>query len=165
MPADVARYDREVADAIAVYPTVPADWVKAVIGAESSFLDQDGDTWEPKVGGYAYGPMQVLLSTARGLGGALRNVTPEELRTPAIGILAGTGHLAQLIARYGYDFRRVYSAYNSGDPDRWSTSATVSGNVDRALGWLDQVGAGDALFWLMALLGVLVIVPAVKRRL
>lgn len=132
---DTTRYDAAIDAARLRYPLVPEAWVKAVIGTESSFQNIDR-TWEGAVQEYSYGPMQVLESTAAALG-----IDRATLQTLYGSILAGTAYLAQLIGRYGLDFRAVYSAYNSGRPDGWSLSSQVRANVDRALGWLDQVNS------------------------
>ena len=126
------RYSSEIAAAARAYPTVPPEWIWAVIGTESSFRDIYR-TWEPTVKEYAYGPMQVLVSTAADFG-----FNEGDLQTAAGGIAAGTALLAQLISRFGYDFQRVYSAYNSGNPDKFTISDQVRKNVARAVDWLSQ---------------------------
>lgn len=132
--SDTSIYDALVATAAGKYQ-VPAEWIKAVIGAESSFDPNVADRWESKVSEYAYGPMQILLSTARGLG---FTGTGAQLRQPAANIDVGAAYLARLRSQLGEDFRRIYSAYNSGNADRWETSSQVRANVERALGWLEQ---------------------------
>lgn len=134
-------YDAIVAQASAKY-NLPASWIKAVIGAESSFDPNVPDRWEEKVQEYAYGPMQILLSTARMMG---FNGTGAQLRQPAANIDVGAAYLARLRSQHGDDFRRIYSAYNSGNPDRWSTNAAVSANVTRAENWLGQFQSLDQL--------------------
>lgn len=134
--ADTSVYDPIVAAAAAAF-AVPAEWIKAVIGAETSFSTPAPDTWESRAGEYSYGPMQVLLSTARRLGFP---GTAANLADPAGNIPVGALDLASLRNRFGDDFRLVYSAYNSGDPNAWQTSAQVAANVQRALTWLNQFG-------------------------
>lgn len=119
---------------------VPVHWINAVIGTESGdvrtfrFRELTEPTWEPNANEFAYGPMQILESTARGLGYSGPAI---ELIQPAVSIPFGARYLAQLIGRYGgTDFRRIYSAYNSGRPDLWETSSQVRANVERALKWL-----------------------------
>src|SRR4029450_7443833 len=114
---------------------VPFQWVKAVIGTESNF-DPDAYRAEPRIGDASYGLMQLLSETARGLG---FSGDPAELYDPERNIDLGTKLLAQLRARYGADFRRVYSAYNSGNPDRWQTSSQVLHNAEGAETGLSQV--------------------------
>jgi len=117
---------------------VPFQWVKAVIGTESNF-NPGAYRAEPRIGDASYGLMQLLSETARGLGWS--GYDPEELFEPALNIDLGTKLLADLRGRYGDNFNRVYSAYNSGRPDLWETSSQVRHNVDRALDWLDRVMA------------------------
>ena len=114
---------------------VPFTWIKAVIGTESNF-NVGAYRAEPQIGDASYGLMQLLSGTARGLG---FSGDPEDLFFPEINIDLGTKLLAQLRSRYGGDFRRVYSAYNSGNPDRWETSSQVLHNVERAEDWLARV--------------------------
>lgn len=141
------NYDSEIADAAAAYPDVPADWIRAFIGAETSF-NAPPDTWEPKAHEYAYGPMQVLLSTARGLGFP---VGAAGLRDSAMNIMAGTALIHSWIPVVGDNFDRAYSAYNSGDPDRYLSSTQVAANVARAREWLNRSGvAGGAFPWIVA---------------
>jgi len=112
---------------------VPLQWVLGVIGAESSF-QAPAQTWEPAAAEYSYGPMQVLGSTARGLGfqGALG-----DLMAPETGIYWGTAYLRQLIDRYGFDFDSVISAYNRGHADK----VAGAGYIARVTAWLGQLPA------------------------
>lgn len=127
-------YTAEIDAATELYPSVPPSWIFAFIGTETSFEDPPV-TWEANVGEYSYGPMQVLLSTARGLG---FSGSADQLQDPATNIQVGTADIAGLIALYGMDFDRVYSAYNSGRPDAYLTSNQVASNVARAQSWLSQ---------------------------
>jgi soluble lytic murein transglycosylase-like protein len=151
---DTSMYDDAIAAAVAVYD-VPAAWILATIGAETSFQSPAPSTWEPTVGEFAYGPMQVLLSTARGLGFA---GSAAQLKDPATNIAIGAELLAQLRSSYGDDFQRVYSAYNSGNPDAWTTSSRVAANVARAITWLAQFtgtpAAADTVITPLAIAGV-----------
>ena len=108
---------------------VPVAWIKAVIQTESSW-NPKAYRAEPQINDASYGLMQLLYRTARGLG---YDGTPEGLYDPAINIALGAKLLGDLRVRYGDDFRRVYSAYNSGRPDLWETSSQVGTNVARAL--------------------------------
>jgi soluble lytic murein transglycosylase-like protein len=74
--------------------------------------------------------MQLLYRTAKGLG---YSGSTDGLYDPATNIDLGTMLLGQLRQRWGDDFRRVYSAYNSGNPDLWETSKQVATNVGRAV--------------------------------
>ena len=90
---------------------------------------------EPQINDASYGLMQLLERTARGLG-FIGDVS--ELYIPKINIDLGTKLLADLRKRYGDDFRRIYSAYNSGRPDLYLTSAQVAKNVSRAIASLER---------------------------
>lgn len=114
---------------------VPFAWIKAVIGTESNF-DAYAYREEPRISDASYGLMQLLTKTARGLG---FSGWEDDLYNPEINIDYGTKLLAQLRSRYGSDFKRIYSAYNSGSPDKWETSSQVAHNVARAEEWLAQV--------------------------
>jgi soluble lytic murein transglycosylase-like protein len=132
---DVHAYDDAIAAAAARHGIPPA-WVAAVIGTETSFVIPAPSTWEPAVNQYARGPMQILLSTARELVPA---IDAAALDDPATNIDIGAAYLRQLADRFGFDFSRVYSAYNSGNPDRYTDpSSATAGNVQRALQWLEQ---------------------------
>lgn len=131
------RYNTEIESAAARYG-VPPEWLWAIIGAESSFRDIYR-TWEPKVHEYAYGPMQVLQSTASDFG-----FTEEQLQTVQGGIDAGAALVADLMRRVGSDFNRMYSAYNSGDPEKWTISDQVKTNVLRAADWLARFAGIDS---------------------
>jgi soluble lytic murein transglycosylase-like protein len=112
---------------------VPEAWINAVIDVESSF-QSDAYRAEPQINDASYGLMQLLYGTAQRLGYA---GSPDGLYDPATNIDLGSQLLGQLRASYGDDFRRVYSAYNSGKPDLWQTSSQVAANVGRALAALE----------------------------
>lgn len=113
---------------------VPEAWIRAVIQTESSWRPEAYRA-EPQISDASYGLMQLLGRTARSLG---FDGDPKLLYNPEINIDLGTKLLGQLRARYGDDFRRIYSAYNSGKPDLWETSAQVATNVQRALTALEK---------------------------
>lgn len=129
-------YDSIIVDAAARY-AVPFEWIKAVIGTESSF-NPNAYRAEPKIADASYGLMQLLLRTARGLG---FTGDVSALFDPTININLGSKLLGQLIARYGQDFKQVYSAYNSGDPLAYLKSTQVKTHVDNALAWLAKFAA------------------------
>lgn len=137
-------FDAEIQAAASAW-NVPVSWIKAVIQTESAW---NPDAYNPNDPTGAYGLMQVLYSTAQALGYLGQ---PGGLLDPATNINLGTKLLSQLRASYGDDFRRVYSAYNSGNPDLWQTSTEVAGNVARALAALlsysveNPVGSGLVL--------------------
>lgn len=109
--------------------------IQAVIQTESSGR-ADIITPEPRVRSAAYGLMQLLPETARGLGYA----GPDEgLLDPDTNVMLGTKLWAQLMRNFGPDRRRVYSAYNSGNPDRFRTSEQVRSNVNRFIENLSQL--------------------------
>ena len=114
---------------------VPAPWISAVIMTESSGNPMAYRA-EPQIGDASYGLMQLLMSTARGLG---YTGDANGLYDAATNIDLGTRLLSDLRRRYGTDFDRIYSAYNSGSPSKYLTSSQVAANVARARDWLQQV--------------------------
>ncbi len=108
---------------------VPESWIQAVIEVESAWNPQAYRA-EPQIQDASRGLMQILGRTARGLG---FTGDPADLFNVEINIDLGTKLLGQLRERYGDDFRRVYSAYNSGKPDLYKTSSQVAANVARAV--------------------------------
>jgi soluble lytic murein transglycosylase-like protein len=132
---DEGFYDGFAASAAARHG-VPVSWIKAVIGTETSFEIPAPRRWEPKVQEYAYGPMQILLSTADQL---YPGISAAELESADANVDVGAAYIRRLMDSYGGDFRDVYSAYNSGNPERWhDPSSPTAANVTRALGWLDR---------------------------
>lgn len=113
---------------------VPVPWIKAVIGTESSW-NPKAYRAEPKINDASYGLMQLLGRTAKSLG---YQGQPDGLYDPALNISLGTKLLGQLRSRYGDDFERCYSAYNSGNPDLYLANAQVGLNVARAVDWLSK---------------------------
>lgn len=126
-------FDYQIQLASAIYD-VPISWIQAVIQTESSW-NPYAYRYEPKINDASYGLMQLLTSTARGLG---YGGTPDGLFDPDVNVDLGTRLLAQLRGRFGNDFTRVYSAYNSGSPDKWLTSSQVAAHVAVALQNLEQ---------------------------
>ncbi len=124
----------ELIDKSSVDYFVPADWIRAVIDVESNW-DTFAYRAEPRINDASYGLMQLLNTTARSLGFTGQ---PEELYKPEINIPLGAQLLGQLRSKYGDDFRRIYSAYNSGSPDKWMTSSEVAKNTQRALDALER---------------------------
>lgn len=150
-------YDAEISQASQQYQ-VPEEWIRAVIETESSW-NPNAYKYEAKINDASYGLMQILGKTAIGLG--FEGDVYNDLYDPALNIDLGTMDLAQLIRSYGTDFRRVYSAYNSGNPDLWQTSQEVAAHVANAVNNLAKwtaaqpAGAGfvvfliAAFFWLL----------------
>jgi soluble lytic murein transglycosylase-like protein len=134
---------------------VPEEWIRAVIETESSW-NPNAYRYEAKIKDASYGLMQVLGKTAVGLGftGDVYN----DLYDPETNINLGTEDLAQLRHSYGNDFQRVYSAYNSGNPDLWQSSEEVAANVERAVAnlakWTTTEPAGAGILVLLIALGV-----------
>lgn len=120
---------------------VPEPWIRAVIQTESSWNPQAYRA-EPQISDASYGLMQLLETTARGLG---FTGNAADLYEPEINIPLGTKLLSQLRIRYGDDFRRIYSAYNSGKPDLYLTSTQVRKNVERAVAALEKYAAEAVL--------------------
>lgn len=148
-------YESQILQAATKYG-VPVPWIQAVIETESS--------WVPTVHptGDGYGLMQLLETTARGLG---FTGDVSGLFDPATNIDLGTKYLRQLRNSYGDNFQRVYSAYNSGNPDLYLTSSQVAANVSRAVGFLTKwtnaaVGAvtGNPLASAIVILGAALLV-------
>jgi len=135
-------FDTEIATSARLY-NVPETWVRAVIETESSWKP-NAFRAEPKINDASYGLMQLLYRTAQNLG---YTGTRDGLYDPIVNIDLGTKLLGQLRALYGDDFQRVYSAYNSGSPDRWLTSTEVGRNVSRAVDNLSKwISAGVSQF-------------------
>src|SRR6516225_11462624 len=109
-----------IAHASAEY-NVPQDWIAAVIAQESAWNTSAYTPVEE-----SYGLMQVRLVTARSLGFA---GDPGELFDPDLNIHLGTQLLGQLRQHYGDNLARVYSAYNSGNPDYYKTNPVVAAHV------------------------------------
>jgi soluble lytic murein transglycosylase-like protein len=134
---------------------VPEEWIRAVIETESSW-NPNAYRYEEKIKDASYGLMQILGRTAIGLG--FEGDVYHDLYDPALNIDLGTMDLAQLIKSYGTDFRRVYSAYNSGNPDLWQTSTQVAANVARAAAnlekWTTTTPAGAGTLLLLIAFGV-----------
>lgn len=124
----------DLISAAAIRNTIPESWIRAVIEVESSW-NPDAYRAEPKIQDASYGLMQVLEGTARGLG---FTGPKEDLFLPHVSIDLGAQLLGDLRRKYGDDFRRIYSAYNSGRPDLWQTSTQVASNVSRALAALER---------------------------
>lgn len=113
---------------------VPESWIRATIDVESNW-NPDAYRQEAKLNDASYGLMQVLETTARGLG---FTGDVNELFDPETSITWGTKLLGDLRRQWGDDFRLVYSAYNSGNPHLWQTSPEVAANVERALKALEK---------------------------
>lgn len=151
-------FDNEIQQASQTHQ-VPVSWIQAVIETESSW-NTKAYRAEPRINDASYGLMQLLYKTAAGLG---YTGTPQGLYDPATNIELGTKLLAQLRAQHGDDFRRVYSAYNSGSPDMWQRSTQVAANVARAVDNLSKWVSSEVAAFVTSpesngLVGLLVVV-------
>ena len=157
-------FDQEITQASDRYG-VPESWIRAVIETESSW-NPNAYRYESKVKDASYGLMQVLGRTAIGLG--FEGDVYHDLYNPAINIDLGTEDLAQLIHVHGTDFRRVYSAYNSGNPDLWETSQEVAAHVANAVAnlakWSTEGPGGAGLLVLLIAFGVWLLSGGTNRR-
>jgi soluble lytic murein transglycosylase-like protein len=119
---------------------VDANDIAAVIQTESSG-DPNAFRAEPKYPPGSYGLMQLLYTTAQGLG---YTGAPEGLYDPQTNIMLGTQLLAELQAKYGSDKAAIYSAYNSGSGTAYQTSSEVASNVQRFLSNLSSLASSAA---------------------
>jgi soluble lytic murein transglycosylase-like protein len=90
--------------------------VKALIAKESGF-QPDRVRGEPQIGDASVGLMQVLYSTAKGLGYPGPVGSPQGLTglfAPGTNIYLGTKYLHQLLSKTGGDLDAAWSAYNGG---------------------------------------------------
>lgn len=103
--ANERRYDAAISAAAAAY-AVPVALIKAVIGAESSFVNGVPSS-------SSYGLMQLYPPTAQGY---VPGVTAAALQWDAsLNIDIGTRHLRHLLDVFGGNLARVASAYNAGE--------------------------------------------------
>lgn len=102
-------YDTEVLAAQRAFPTVPVEVIKAVIAKESAFR-ASAVRGEPQREDASIGLMQVLMSTAKGLG-FVGDV--DKLLIPGVNVYYGTKLLASNYARAG-NWPDAISAYNGG---------------------------------------------------
>jgi len=153
-------FDEFISQASQAY-NVPESWIRAVIETESSW-NPNAYRYESKIKDASYGLMQLLGKTAIGLG--FKGDVYNGLYDPETNIDLGTRDLAQLRAIHGDDFRRVYSAYNSGDPDLWETSAQVAAHVANAVANLAKWGGDQTgTLGIILLLGVAVFLWASRK--
>jgi soluble lytic murein transglycosylase-like protein len=131
-------YDEIIAKYANVY-NVPEPWIRAFIQTESSF-NPTAYRAEPQINDASYGLMQLLYSTARGLG---YTGTPEGLYDPETNIALGTKLMYQLRAKYGDDIQAVYSAYNSGSGTAYLSNSSVAQHVANMLKNFEAVIAAN----------------------
>jgi hypothetical protein len=90
--------------------------VKALIAKESAF-NPERVRGEPQIGDASVGLMQLLYSTARGLGFPGPIGSPNDLTglfAPGANIYVGAKYLHQLLSKTGGDLDAAWSAYNGG---------------------------------------------------
>lgn len=135
-------YDQHVNAAVDALPWATLSkeqaraFVKAVIASESSFNPR-ALRGELQIGDASVGLMQLLYSTARGLGYPGTRPTDADrvnltgLYSPKMNIALGAKHLSQLIEWAGGDMHRAASAYNGGDRPGLGlgTRATKAGKI------------------------------------
>lgn len=126
-------FDSFVSKYAAIY-SVPEAWIQAVIQTESSG-NPNAYRAEPRINDASYGLMQLLFGTAKKLG---YTGEPNGLFDPDTNIRLGAKLLADLRSRYGENAERVYSAYNSGNPDAFKSNTQVSTNVERFMSNLES---------------------------
>lgn len=132
------EFDAAVKAASAEF-SVRVPLIKGVIGAESAFVPT-ARRGEPQLGDASYGLMQVLYSTAKGLG---YSGTPDGLRDPATNIHYGTKLLAQNLSRTGGDEASAISAYNGGFRPSLGFGARATRPLRVCLAW-KQTAPRDA---------------------
>lgn len=118
-----AKYDALVTatvEALRPWPvadeTQVAPALKSLIGIESAF-DSAAHRGEPQIGDASVGLMQILLSTAKGLGYPGVMGTPEAqdgLFWPDTNVWYGASLFKRLLSQTHGDFRAAVSAYNGG---------------------------------------------------
>lgn len=117
---------------------LPIEWLNGVIAQESAFKPR-AIRGEPHLGDASRGLMQLILSTARGLG---YKGEADGLFDPAVNVALGARFLADLRAKYAGDIRAAVAAYNAGRAVRlnkgqrfclaWKPTAPRSGrSLDR----------------------------------
>lgn len=131
-------YDEIIAKYSAQF-NVPIVWIAGVIQTESSG-NPNAYRAEPQIHNASYGLMQLLYSTAKGLG---YTGTPEGLYDPDINIMLGTKLLGQLRGRFGDDVQAVYSAYNSGSGTSYLTNSSTAVHVANFMRNLETVIASN----------------------
>lgn len=151
-----------LADRVAREQNVPRALLLAVARHESAGFYPDAHRGEPHLGDSSHGLMQLLLSTARGLGyggaaGAWDEVHRKGsgLYDPYVNLTLGARHLRNLQARTG-DLQTTIAAYNAGlgnakratVPTRfcevWKPTAPATGrNIDRDCARIRNVPIGE----------------------
>jgi soluble lytic murein transglycosylase-like protein len=124
---------------------IPREVVLAIIDRESYPRYNANSYRKEPSGRESFGLMQVLDTTAQGLGFA-----PAALLDPVTGIVAGASYLGNQLKRYKGDITKAVAAYNAGSarPDGKGGYVTTPGYVDFVLGrvqyWLAQAASSPA---------------------
>lgn len=129
--------------------SVPPSWIIAVIQKESSF-NPNAISPATSAGGQGYGLMQLLYSTALGLG---YSGDIDGLYDPDTNIQYGTKLIAQIRQSVGDDAQAMYSAYNSGGASNYLTNPTVALHVQQFMADLQDVIAANPLVASSGLIG------------
>jgi soluble lytic murein transglycosylase-like protein len=133
-------FDQTVATAAARHG-VPVVLIKAVIGQESGF-DPNAYRAEPQINDASRGLMQVLLSTARGLG---FTGDPQGLYDPATNVDLGAKLLKQNLDRGG-SVDSALSAYNGGFRPSLGFGVPLANGQYRNQSYVDGVRANVRYF-------------------
>lgn len=102
-----------LARSIAESEGVPPELVLAQVEAESNW-DPRAYRYEPKLKEASYGLLQVLESTARGIGALAPGESPEALFDPARGLKAGVRYIKLQLTTTGGNWAKAAAAYNAG---------------------------------------------------
>jgi soluble lytic murein transglycosylase-like protein len=98
--------------------------VSAIIMAESSG-NPKAKTWEPNANQYSWGLMQMLETTAKGLG--FNGAMDIFLSDTDFAIYYGVMLLDQLNKRFPNDVIRMVAYYNAGKPEIYGTGTYING--------------------------------------
>lgn len=138
--------------------SVNPDEIRAIIQVESNW---NPNAYNPNDPTGAWGLGQILYRTALGLG---YSGPPEGLFDPTTNIDLIAHLLRTLHDSWGDDLHRVFSAYNSGNPDLWQTSDQVRQYVENALNaFYDFVNAHPVFSSGLLLIGVLLAAYFVQK--
>jgi soluble lytic murein transglycosylase-like protein len=130
---------------------IPESWIFGVIQTESSGNPDSFNPNDP-----SYGLMGLTMATARDMG---YTGDSNGLFDPETNIRYGSKYLAWIVRRWSTgNPAEVYSAFNSGRPKLYLSSAEVSSNVERfmrfAAEWEPIVVAGGASIGLLFIAGL-----------
>lgn len=109
----------------------PGNAIRSVIWVESRGKVDLPPTYERTVQAYSYGPMQVLLSTAQGMG---FTGTAEDLQQAEVNLHYGTRYLTHQLRRYGGDLPSAAAAYNAGSARKRRGTFINQSYVNKVMG-------------------------------